>query len=58
MISVTLFLNRIGVMAGSTTKTVFEIFQTMDYGPSSSSPSTAQVKFMTDVKQAHVCRCW
>lgn len=39
-------------MAGSTTKTVFEIFQTMDYGPSSSSLSTAQVKFMTDVKQA------
>ncbi|XP_063046894.1 aldehyde dehydrogenase family 16 member A1 [Engraulis encrasicolus] len=29
-------------MAGSTTKTVFEIFQTMDYGPSSSSFSTAQ----------------
>ncbi|XP_076121338.1 aldehyde dehydrogenase family 16 member A1 [Alosa pseudoharengus] len=29
-------------MAGSTNKTVFEIFQTMDYGPSSSSFSTAQ----------------
>ncbi|XP_012673555.1 aldehyde dehydrogenase family 16 member A1 [Clupea harengus] len=29
-------------MAGSTTKTVFEIFQTMDYGPSNSTFSTAQ----------------
>lgn len=31
-------------MAGISTKTVHEIFQTMDYGSSSTNTSTAQVK--------------
>lgn len=31
-------------MAGITSKTIHDIFQSMEYGPSSSSTATAQVK--------------
>lgn len=45
-------------MAGSTNKTVHDIFQSMEYGPAAaSSTATAQVKWSLEISTRHTFRC-
>lgn len=43
-------------MAGITSKTIHDIFQSMEYGPSSSSTATAQVKTKKNIYLLHKSR--